>query len=53
MIKFIKYSKEDSKVYYSNTTDEVLNVRIDFIEGYTNSLIQVYYLNLNPGVTYW
>ena len=53
MIKFIKYSKEESKIYYSNTTDEVLDVRIDFVEGYSNSLIQSHYVILHPGGEYW
>ena len=53
MIKFIKYSKEESKIHYSNTTDEILEVRIDFVEGYSNSLIQSYHLTLHPGVIYW
>ena len=53
MIKFIKYSKEELKIYYTNTTDEILDIRIDFVEGYSNSLIQSHYLILHPGILYW
>jgi FkbM family methyltransferase len=53
MIKYIKYSKEESKIYYSNTTNEVLDVRVDFVEGYSNSLIQSHNLTLHPDVIYW
>ena len=53
MIKFNRYSKKESKIYYSNIGKNVLDVRIDFVEGYSNSLIQSHYLMLYPNVMYW
>ena len=53
MIRFIKYSKEESKIYYANTTNNDLDVRIEFVEGYTNSLIQKHFLTLGVNCDYW
>jgi len=60
MIKFIEYSKNEKKIKYSNSTSEILPVRIDFYEGYTNSFMfsssidlgtdpNVYYYTYIPG----
>lgn len=55
MIKFIGYSKEERKLKYSNSSSEVLPVRIDFYEGYTNSFMFSNSLDLetNPEFYYF
>lgn len=53
MLKFEFFSKEESKIYYTNTTDEILPIKIDFIDCYSNSLIQTTSLELQPKTTYW
>ena len=53
MLKFESFNKEESKIYYTNTSTEIIPIKIDFIDCYTNSLIHAISLNLQPNTTYW
>jgi FkbM family methyltransferase len=39
MIRFLKYSKEEKKIKYYNSTSKKIPVKIDFFEGHTNSFM--------------
>lgn len=48
MVKFLEYSLDEKKLKYRNSTSEIIPVRIDFYEGYTNSFMFSSFLDLLP-----
>ncbi len=52
MIKFEGYSKEERKIFYRNTTKEILPVLVEVYEGYTNSFMFSNEIDLDPRFFY-
>lgn len=53
MIKLIKFSENESKIFFSNVSDTILEIKIEIVDVYTNSLIQIHTMDLVPKVEYW
>jgi FkbM family methyltransferase len=53
MINLIKYDKALLKIHYSSSFDEVITVRINLYDNYTNSLVTTNVQVLTPNLTYW
>lgn len=52
MIKFDRYSKEEKKIFYRNSSTEILPVLIEVYEGYTNSFMFSNEIDLDPRFFY-
>ena len=53
MINLIKYDRALLKIHYSSSFEDVITVRINLHDNYTNSLVTTNVQVLTPNLTYW